>query len=205
MANTGVDICQKALTLLGAGEIQSFNDGSDLAKTCSAIYPDLKESALAETHWNFATKKRQLARESDTPVSEWDYQYSLPSDLLLGPHSAFSDANTKEPIPAEDWEIVDGKLMTDYQTIYVDYTRDVAETEFPAYFTRFLYHAVASEIAKSVTDQTTTAEFYQRKAYGLPSDNQEGGLLSKAKRKDSQTQATQTIGDFPLTDVRFGS
>jgi len=200
MALSGVEVCQKALNLLGAKGIQSFDEDTELASICSSIYPELKESALAETHWNFATNKRQLGQETGEPVSEWDHKYSLPSDLLLGPHRVLTGPDTK--VPSQDWEIVGDKLMTDHEDIYIDYTTDVNENDFPPYFTRFLYTAVASEIAVAVTDQTNTAQFYHNKAYGTPNDNQEGGLLGKAKRKDSQTQATQTLEDFPLTDVR---
>lgn len=203
MSLTDVEICQKALALIGANTIQSLDDGSDLAQLCSTLYEDLKQSALAEHHWNFATKKRELAQDSNSPPTEWDHQYTLPSDLIRGPTKVFADDNSQQPI--QDWKKVNNKIMTDNDTIYIDYVADVDETKFPPHFVRFLYHALASELAITVTDQVNMAELYERKAYGLPSDAQEGGLLQKARHIDSLTQSTQTIDDNPIDDARFGA
>jgi hypothetical protein len=201
MAQNEVEICQRALSLLGAEQIQSLDEENDRSKTCNLIYPELKRSALSETHWNFATKKRELARMNDEPPSEYRYQFSLPSDMVTGPTKVLPGPDMKNPI--QDWEIANDKLMTDRDEIYIDYVANVDETRFPSYFTRFLYHALASELAKAITDQTTTAQFYQQKAYGSPSDNGQGGLLGKAKLLDSQRQATQSFDDNPIHDARF--
>jgi hypothetical protein len=201
MASSDVEICQKALALLGSEQIQSLEEENDRAQICNLIYPELKQSALSETHWNFATEKAQLAQLSGEPVSEYDYEYNLPSDMVSGPHKVLTDNDAQSPI--QSWEIVGGNLMTDYDEIYIDYTADVDETRMPPYFVRFLYTALAAELAKSITDQTTTAQFYKQKAYGTASDNESGGLLGKAKLIDSSTQATQVIDDNPIHDARF--
>lgn len=202
MPTSDVEICNRALTLLGSGQIQSLDDGSDLARTCKTIYSELKRASLAETHWNFATQKRQLAQETDTPITEWEHQYTLPADLVRGPETLYSSSGSE--VPEQRWEKVAGKVLTDFNEVYIDYVAEVDEVEFPPYFVEFLSHAVASEIAKNVTDQTTTAQFYDQKAYGPPSSNRNGGLLGKAMRIDSQTTPTQVINDNPLDDVRFG-
>ncbi len=200
MPLTDVEICQKALLLLGAEPIQSLNDQNFRSQLCSSIYPELKKSALSETHWNFATKKRQLSQLASDPNSEWDHQYNLPSDMVTGPHSVFVDSDSTRPI--QEWEIVGGKLMTNHEKIWIDYTQEVDETEFPPYFVEFIKYALAAQLAKPITDQTTTAQFFEEKAYGPASDNTNGGLLGKARKIDSQNQSTQSISDFPLTDVR---
>lgn len=200
MALTDVEICQKALALLGAEQIQSLDESNDRAQTCSIIYPDVKRSALAETHWNFATNKRELSRFSDSPPSEYDYQYSLPNDMVAGPTKVLDGENSSTPI--QSWEIANNRLMTNRKTIYIDYVADVDEQRFPSYFTRFLYHALAAELAVNITDQVNMSQKLEQKAYGSPSDNQQGGLLGKAKLLDSQNQSTQAFDDNPLGDAR---
>lgn len=198
---TKVEICRKSLMLLGAEPIQSLDEENDKARLCSEFYPDKKRTALSETHWNFATTKRQLNQLSKDPKSEWDHQYQMPSDRVAGPHSVFYDNDSDDPL--QDYEVVDGKLMTDYDSIYIDYTYEVDENRFPPYFVDFLTYALAAELAKPITDQTTEAQRLYQIAYGSESDNEEGGKLGKAKRRDSQGQATQVIQDDPLTEARF--
>jgi len=200
MPTNEVQICQKALSLLGADPIQSLDEESDRSKTCNLIYPDLKESSLAETHWNFATKKRELNRLDDPPPSEYEYQYDLPNDMVTGPTKVFDCENAKDPI--QKWEIANNVLMTNRKTIFIDYVANVPENRFPAYFTRFLYNALAAEIARAITDQTEMAQFYKQRAYGTPSDNGNGGLLGKAMLLDSQRQSTQAFDDNPIGDAR---
>lgn len=201
MALTDVEICSKSLQLLGAQPIQSLDDESDRAQFCSSFYPELKEQCLSEHDWNFATTIRELNQLATDPDTEWDHRFELPSDLLLGPHSVFDDKNAKHPI--QEWETINGRLHTDRGTIFIHYTQDVNENEFPPYFVQFIKYALAAELAKPVTDQTTTAEQMWQRAYGPPSDNQEGGLLGKAKRLDSQGQTSKVIQDDPITEARF--
>lgn len=200
---TDVEICQKALALIGAEQIQSLNEQNNRAQICNLIYPTLKESTLSEHHWNFATKKKKLVQLAQEPPNEYDYQYELPNDLVAGPIKVNTHKSSKSS--TQSWEKVNNNIMTDRENIYIDYIANVDESIFPAYFVRFLYHALAAELAKSITDQTSTAQFYKQKAFGSPSDNNQGGLLGKAKLIDSQNQATQVIDDNPLHDVRFNS
>lgn len=198
---TKVEICRKSLMILGAKPIQSLEEDNSKARLCSEFYPDKKRTALSETHWNFATKKRQLNQLTEEPKTEWDYQYQMPSNKVAGPHSVFFDKNSDTTL--QNYEVVNGKLMANRDTIYIDYTFDADENRFPPYFVDFLTYALAAELAKPITDQTTEAQRLYQIAYGSESDNEEGGKLGKAKRRDSQGQATQVIQDDPLTEARF--
>lgn len=189
--------------LLGAEPIQSLEEENDKARLCAEFYPDKKRASLSETHWNFATKKRELNKLTEEPKSEWQYQYQIPSDRIAGPHSVFYDEHSKNAL--QKFEIVNDKLMTDYDSIFIDYTYEVDENRFPPYFVDFLTYALAAELAKPITDQTTEAQRLYQIAYGSESDNEEGGKLGKAKRRDSQGQATQVIQDDPLTEARFST
>lgn len=203
MALTDVKICQKALTLLGAEQIQSLNEENDRSKTCNLLYPEIKKDALSQNTWNFATAKRELNKLAQDPINEYDNQFDLPNDMVLGPIKVFSNKQSRNP--TQRWKIANNKLMTNKDEIYMDYVANVDEHRFPSYFTKFLYHALAAELAKNITDQTTTAQFYYQMAYGSPNDNKNGGLLGKAKLLDSQTQTTQVIDDNPINDARWSS
>ena len=46
MATTKVDICARALVMIGASPISSFSDGSTEALVASNVYEDIVQSSL---------------------------------------------------------------------------------------------------------------------------------------------------------------
>lgn len=201
MALTDVELCKQALLVLGAKEIQSFSDGTDRATLCANLYPEKKEYMLTTHKWNFARAKKKLAQKTSAPLSEYDNAFSLPSQMLAGPHSVFVDSDAKGTI--QEWDIFGSDLYTDHSEIWIDYTKDVDENDFPPYFVELMKYAMAEELAKAVTDETTTQRSLYDKVYGTAGDNTDGGLLGKAKRLDAFSRPTQIIQDDPLTEARF--
>ena len=61
MATTKVDICARALVMIGASPISSFSDGSTEALVASNVYEDIVESSLTRHRWKFATNQKQLS------------------------------------------------------------------------------------------------------------------------------------------------
>ena len=82
-------ICNDALLMLGATEMTSFTEGTDSAKICDRLYDDLKKYILSIYPWSFAKVKVQLAKTSDTPVTEWKNVYALPADIVGTPKAVF--------------------------------------------------------------------------------------------------------------------
>ena len=60
MATTKVDICSRALVMIGASPISSFTDGSTEALVASNVYEDIVESSLTRHRWKFATNQKPL-------------------------------------------------------------------------------------------------------------------------------------------------
>ena len=61
MATTIVDICARALIMVGASPISSFSDGSTEALVASNIYEDIVEASLCRSRWRFATTQKQIS------------------------------------------------------------------------------------------------------------------------------------------------
>ena len=199
-------ICNDALLMLGASEISSFTEGTDSAKICDRLYDDLKKYILSIYPWSFAKVKVQLARTTDTPVTEWKYVYALPADIIGTPKAVFiaSDAGTSPQTEFELYNVDQPRLLTDYETVYIDYIADINESRFPEYFIYMLRHALAADIAEPLTDQITKADFFRSLAFGTPSENGRGGLFRQAAQADAQGQRAQTLGNnsFDLIEVR---
>ena len=139
--DTKVSISNNALTILGANTITSFTDGSKAAGIANNLYEFVKKHTLSMYPWKFALKKVQLAQDSATPVNEWDYQYTLPTDAVSTlPVAVFFSGNSNAPKEL-DFEIYGDKLVTNSTTVYIDYIcllytspspRDAHESRMPS-------------------------------------------------------------------------
>ena len=204
--DTKLTICNDACLMLGVNEMTSFTEGTDSAKICDRLYDDLKKYILSIYPWSFAKKKVQLARTTETPVTEWTYAYALPSDIIGSPKAVFqtSTAGALAQTEFELYYIDQQRLLTDYATVYIDYVANIDESRFPEYFVYLLRHALASDIAEPLTDQITKADYFRVLAFGTPAENGRGGLFRQASVADAQGQRAQTLGNesFDLFEVR---
>jgi hypothetical protein len=103
MANSSIDICNLALTKVGAERISSFDDQTKGARTCKDHYEETRDALLRSHPWNFAIKRASLVELSETIPWGFSNAFALPSDFLriLG-------TDTKNV----DFKIENGKLYT---------------------------------------------------------------------------------------------
>ena len=64
-AQSPVAVCSRALILVGAEPITSFDDGNNEALIASNMYEDVARSSLLNTRWRFSTNQAVLNRLSD--------------------------------------------------------------------------------------------------------------------------------------------
>lgn len=202
VGDTDLSICADALILLGAAPISSFTEGTDTAQACDRLYPDLKNTLLSTYVWSWTLKKVQLQRLSDTPINEWKYAYQMPGDHLTGALAVFENDGTAQRSVRYGWEIYGDQLVTNMETVYIDYQTTLAETAMPNYFVRLLRTALAAELAIVITDQASKADYFRALAYGGAADNGRGGLMREAMNIDARGQSTQIVEDFSLIQVR---
>jgi len=201
--DTKLSICSDALILLGASPLSSFSEGTDAAQICDRLYDDLKDSLIAAYPWSWSFKKVQLARLTSTPANEWKYEYSLPGDTISNIRAVFnSSASGIRPI-THGWEILGSVLQTSQETVYVDYQFSPGESVLPTYFVQLLKYAMAAEIAETVTDQITKADYFERKAYGTPGENRRGGYFRVAANIDGASKSVERMDDYSLIQVRY--
>lgn len=200
--DTAVSICSDALILLGAKPISSFNDGTDEANTADRLYSDVRDSTLSMYPWSFAYKKVRLSRLITTPVSEWKYEYQLPGDRLGNPRALF-ESNESMARPVKEWEIQGDKVITNYETVYIDYPYQTPEFAMPQYFVQLLKYMMAWHLAIPITEQEAKAQYWQGVAVGSAAENGRGGYFRTATNIDGQGQPPQVIEDYSLVAVRF--
>lgn len=205
MATTQTDISVNngALSLFGGGAIESFDEDSDLAVTCSGLYSVTVNTLMSMYPWRFAVSKRQLVKDADiTPLNEWNYAFALPSNMLAGPWAVFGDGRE---LASQLYEIYDAYLYCDYDTVIIDYTKRVDESYWPWWFIELACLVLASKYAIPVSDQVSKADLFHEKAYGPPQMMGRGGFYAECRRLNAQTQPMKSLfvtGD-PLTSARF--
>lgn len=201
--DTSLSICSDALILLGASPISSFTEGSDSAQACDRLYPDVRDTILANYQWSWSVKKVQISRLSTAPIDEWKYAYQLPGDMLSGVIALFQSSGVGQSPVRYGWEIYGDQLYTNFETVYIDYQGTVDESKMPSYFVRLLKTALAAELAFTITDQVSKAQDFRLQAYGSPGESNRGGLMRSSMNVDSRGKPPQIIEDYSLIDVRY--
>jgi hypothetical protein len=200
--DTAIKICSAALQMLGAKAISSFTEGTDAANIADSLYQDVKKQTLLIYPWSFVYKKTQLSRLITTPTTEYKYEYQLPGDRIGPPRMVMTSSSPGSPT-IRNYRIFQDKLLTDEETIYIDYPYDVQEYEMPVYFVQLMKYMMSWHLAMPITDQTEKAQYWQGVAVGTPADNGRGGYTRVATTMDGQGQPVPVIQDFPLVAVRF--
>lgn len=79
-----VDICNLALSFIGDdANVASIDppEGSVQAEHCSRFYPIARDGLLQMHRWNFASRRAIPASVTNT-ISQWQYAYALPADVM---------------------------------------------------------------------------------------------------------------------------
>lgn len=178
MATSDIDICARALVMIGAAPITSFADGTTEATVAANLYEDTVRDLISRYRWRFAAGQAQLSRRTDAPDAKWDAAYQLPADLLLL-HDVTVNGNVIEYDRYQDMIYCDAD---EADLVYADYTFRAVEDLWPPYFTTAVELTLASIFAYAVANQIQTADYMEKKALRQ---------LALGRNIDSQSQTSQ--------------
>jgi hypothetical protein len=127
MASSVVAICNMALGHIGKTIfIDSLSENSQAASVCNVFYEPCRDMALADAHWNFASKRVELA-DLGTPPTNWLYRYALPTDCIEARYLIVLGSRTplaKDRIPFELAEENSVRVLyTDQEEAELVYTK----------------------------------------------------------------------------------
>ena len=187
MATTDKSLCNSALLLIGAEEINSFDDNTLSAKLAKQLYATTKDSVLQSFPWRFSLKQKDLGgRLVAQPIFDWQYQYQLPADLLR--MIAMQDDRP--------YEIYGDKIYTDELACKIIYQVKTDEAEMPAYFQRALEFQLARLFAMSLQEDMQKANLF---------DSLAQKEIVKARGIDSQQQPNSFISDVTYSTINVRS
>jgi hypothetical protein len=180
MATSNIDICARALVMIGAAPITSFSDGTTEATVAANLYEDTVRDLISRNRWRFAAGQTQLSRRTDAPDAKWDAAYQLPSDLLLL-HDVTVNGDVIDYDRYQDLVYCDAD---EADLVYADYTFRALEDLWPPYFTTAVELTLASIFAYAVANQIQTADYMEKKALRQ---------MALARNIDSQAQTTRAF------------
>jgi hypothetical protein len=184
-ANSGIDICSRALILVGANPISSFSDGSTEATVAVNMYEDIVRASLVNSRWRFTTEQGVLNMLTAVPTGRWDTASQLPSDLLMLHGVTVNDTLI-------DYQVYGDKVFSNEAStsiLVADYTFRAPEINWPSYFTIAVEYSLATVFATSIARDAPLASLMTTQA---------NVSMSKARNLDSQQSTTAK-----LTTSRF--
>ncbi len=152
-----VQICNQALTRLGAQRITSLLDDSRNASTLNALYDIKRDAELAAHPWTFAIRRVELPASATAPAFTWAYQYPLPSDYLamvqVGDSYVFYQADESGALfDIEGTDSGQAVLTNEASPLQVRYIKRITNTGlYPALFVEALACRLAAESCDAIT------------------------------------------------------
>lgn len=179
-ANSAIDIASRALVLIGAEPITSFDSSSTEALVATNMYEDTVRAMLSTARWRFATEQSVLNQLTDVPTGRFDIAHQLPSDLLVLHGVTINDRLI-------EFTVYGDKVFSDSttsDTLVADFTFRANEVDFPSYFSLALQYSLASIFATSIARDDRLMQLMETKA---------NLLMAKARNIDAQQQTTRRL------------
>lgn len=169
MSTSDTQIANMALARLGRKRVDSLAEISNEATQCNLFFGHLKEAALSNDHWGFATKYRTLSDQGAAPP-HFTYQYVYPADCI-----GIQVLNPGDGVRVEyEIAIINDtvSILTNTAVTLLKYSVDVSSSLFPATFTEYLSLWLAHKIATPLTKNFKLArdlltETYQSRLHAL--------------------------------------
>lgn len=152
-----VEICNQALSKVGADRITSLLDDTPQAKLLNAIYGVKRDAELAARPWSFAITRALIPASSTAPAFGWARAFPQPSDYLamvqVGETYAFYDNSSGEFGGGALFEIEGGAVLTDQSSpLAIRYISRITNAGlYPPLFVEAFACRLAAEICEKLT------------------------------------------------------
>lgn len=204
MATNGIDVCNLAIMELGGSPITAFEEQGDVQALLRASYPSIIRGLMTRYNWECFKKRVELTRSAEKPIGK-AYKFLLPGDKISAIIAAYAgDGDFERGI--NDFEVMGGNtVITNHKRLFIDYVASMTEDQWPPYFLDLAVAAVGARIAFFITDQQSTADAWQGRAFGTPSEQGQGGLFGLATTLDAQGSGNNPgLDDSAFISARMG-
>ena len=164
---TQVEICNDALTHLGASTISALDDNTKQAQRLSLVWAAARDRLLAKHRWGFARKQVALAVVSGVEIDGWDYVYAMPSDCLDA-REIYKSTVDLPPIlftQALSTDRTTRYILTNEEDAQLVYTARIeTATLYPPPFAAALAWELADRIAMPLTADLNLKDYANKQA-----------------------------------------
>lgn len=185
-----VQICNSALSLLGVDEpILSLDDDKKVARMCKINFELVRDELLEDHYWNFAIRRKQLAKLSESPLFDFRNAFQIPSDVIR-----IRKINGR---PNIKYKVEGNKLLTNESQVQIQYiSRETDVSLYSPAFKEALAFSLASKLAYSIVQSSTHMERLQRAALDK---------IRNARSLDGQVDMPDDFVDDIFLDARMGT
>ena len=187
-----VDLANEALLLLGANTITSFTDNDSNAVLVNRFWPSERDSVLRSHRWNCAVTTANLAALADTPIIDWEYKFTLPTDPYC---LRVLDVRTVTGDIKLDHEVQGRELLTEESTVDITYIQRLEDTSL---YDPLLYQALVFRMAWKLSFPIMRSHTVMGQMGSMYE-----AVVREARTIDSQEGTPETIDTETLTDLRF--
>lgn len=175
-----VEICNSAILKIGGTRITALTDDSREAAVCNEQFGKIRDAELRKHTWNFAIKRKKLARLADAPAFGWTYQYQLPSDFIR----VIALYDNDDGLGALDCRIEGKMVLADVTDVWLRYVARVEDpNEFDVLFAEALAFRMAQELAVPIAGSNSLLQ----------------AMESGYRQAVTQARSVDSIEDFPDT------
>ena len=187
-----VDLANEALLLLGANTITSFTDNDSNAVLVNRFYDSERDALLRSHRWNCAVTTANLASLADTPIIDWEFKFTLPTDPYC---LRVLDVRTVTGDIKLDFAIQGRELLTEESAIDITYIQRLEDTML---YDSLLYQALVFRMAWKLAFPVTRSNTVMQQMAQLYD-----AIVRDAREVDSQEVTPETIETDALTDLRL--
>ena len=187
-----VDLANEALLLLGANTITSFTDNDSNAVLVNRFYDSERDALLRSHRWSCAITTANLASLADTPIIDWEFKFTLPTDPYC---LRVLDVRTVTGDIKLDFEVQGRELLTEETAVDITYIKRLDDaTQFDA----LLYQALVFRLAWKLSYPITRSNPVMQQMASMYD-----AVVRDARTIDSQEGTPEIIETDTLTDVRL--
>ncbi len=187
-----VDICNRALTKLGAATIISLDDDDPKAVTLSVSYPTVRDAELRRRRWKFSLRRQKLPAEAVTPAFGYARQFVIPADSLrviqVGEFDLGPNLSDYRSAPTELFSIEGRRILTDLPAPLP--VRDIYRVEDTELYDACFVEVLASRLAYENCYRITQSDSRQQTCW---SDYLNG--LREGRRSEALERAPNEPSD----------
>ncbi|MBQ7263557.1 MAG: hypothetical protein IJR14_07530 [Synergistaceae bacterium] len=176
---TGLSASDRGMLEALDAEGLAATHAQDEAVRCAVHFGPVRDRLLRLHPWTFARKGAALARmaPSSSLPAGWGHAFALPGDCLR-PLALVATGKGDRGSVLTRWEVADGKLLCDVETVHLRYTARVVDTGRwdPAFADAFCA-SLAGELAAAVTGQAANIQLMEQRAQLAVQDGYRTGAI----------------------------